>query len=172
VARITFSAAQFSALERTVRGLVRAVRRLAFAAAAAVALIALMLWREDGFDSLDAVVTLLLLTPAAILLFFTRGVLGLVSLPDRLQRVPGESQEQLSELTRIAGSARTAKARSMPLLLWRLRGTAGSLRDVAGITLSLRTFTPAFLAATALAALACVILVGVGLVALIVLALG
>jgi hypothetical protein len=172
VARITLSAVQFSTLERTVRGLVRSVRRLAFAAAAAVVLIALMLWREDGIDSLDAVAVLLLLTPAAILLFFTRGVLALVSLPDRLQRVPGESQEQLSELARIAANARTAKARSTPLLLWRLRGTAASLRDVAGITLSLRVFTPAFLAATALAALACVILVAVGLIALIVLAVG
>lgn len=172
MARITFSAVQFSALERTVRGLVRSVRRLAFGAAAAVALIAVMLWRDDGIDGLDAVVILLLLTPAAILFFFTRGVLELVSLPDRLQRVPRESQEQLSELARVAGDARTAKARSTPLLLWRLYGTAGSLRDVAGITLSLRVFTPAFLAAAAIAALACVILIVVGLVALIVLALG
>src|ERR1700752_3598591 len=99
-----------------------------------------MLWRENGIDSLDAVVILLLLTPGAILLFFTRGVLELVSLPDRLQRVPRESQEQLSELARVAGKARTATARSTPLLLWRLYGTAGSLRDVAGITLSLRVF--------------------------------
>jgi hypothetical protein len=172
VARITVSTIQLSALERTGRNLVRTVRRLAFAAAAAVVLIALLLWREDGFDSLDALVTLLLLTPPAIVLFFTRGVLELVSLPGRLQRVPGESQERLSELARIAGDSRGAKARNVPFLLWRLRGTAGSLRDVAGIALPLRVFTPGFLAATAFAALACVVLVAVGLVVLLVLAVG
>ncbi len=172
MARITVSTIQLSALERTVRRLVRVVRRLAFAAAIAVVLVALLLWREDGFDSLDAVVTLLLLTPPAIVLFFTRGVLELVSLPSRLQRVPGESQERLSELARIAGDSRGAKARNVPFLLWRLHGTAGSLRDVAAVALPLRVFTPAFLAAAGLAALACVILVGVGLIALIVLAFG
>jgi hypothetical protein len=172
VARITVSTIQLSALERTVRNIVRAVRRLVGAAATAVVLIAVLLWREDGFDSLDALVTLLLLTPPAIVLFFTRGVLELVSLPGRLQRVPGESQQRLSELARIAGDSRGAKARNVPFLLWRLRGTVGSVRDVAGIALPLRVFTPAFLAATALAALACVVLVAIGLVALLVLALG
>jgi hypothetical protein len=172
VARLTISTAQLSALDRTVRGFVRTARRLALAAAAAVLLIAVLLWREDGFDGLDAVVTLLLLTAPAIVFLFTRGVLEIVALPGRLQRIPGESQEQLSELTRMAGNARTARARSMPFLLWRLRGTAGSVRNVAGIALPFRVFTPAFLTATAIASLACIILVGVGLIALIVLALG
>ena len=172
MARLTISTAQLSALDRTVRGFVRTARRLALAAAAAVFLIAVLLWREDGFDGLDAVVTLLLLTAPAIVFLFTRGVLEIVALPGRLQRIPGESQEQLSELTQMAGNARTAKARSMPFLLWRLRGTAGSVRNVAGIALPFRVFTPAFLTATAIASLACIVLVGAGLIALIVLALG
>ena len=107
----------------------------------------------------------------AILLFFTRGVLALVSLPDRLQRVPRESQEQLSELARIAANARTAKARSTPLLALATARHGGLAPRRRRDHPSLRVFTPAS-RRPALAALACVILVGVGLVALIVLALG
>lgn len=172
MARLTVSTAQLASLERTIRGFVRVLRRLAVAAAAFAALIALLLWHSGGFDGADGVLTLLLLTPSAIVFFFTRGVLELVSLPARLQRVPGESQEQIAELARIAGDARAAKARNAPFLLWRLRGTTGSLRDVAGIAFSYRVFTPAFLTATALSALACVAIVGAGLIALIVVVLG
>ena len=168
----TISTAQFATLERTVRNLVRAVRRLAFAAVAGVLLIALLLRREDGFDGLDAFVTVLLLAPAAIVLFFARGILELVSLPGRLQRMPGEGQERLAELARLGGEARTARPRNAPFLLWRLRGTVGSLRDVAGIALPFRVLTPASLGITALAALACLALVGFGLIALIALAAG
>ena len=172
MARITISTDQLAAVERTVRSFVRVLRRLALAAAAVALLIALLLRRDGGFDGADAVLTLLLLTPPAIVLFFTRGVLELVSLPGRLQRVPGEGQERIAELTRIAGDSRAAKARNAPFLLWRLRGTAGSLRDVAGIAFSYRVFTPAFLTATALSALACLVIVAAGLIAVIVVALG
>jgi len=172
VARLTVPTAQLASLERAIRGFVRVLRRLAFAAAGFAALIALLLWQSGGFDGADTVLTLLLLTPSAIIFFFTRGVLELVSLPGRLQRVPGESQEQIAELGRIAGDARAAKARNAPFLLWRLRGTTGSLRDVAGIAFSYRVFTPAYLTATALSALACIVIVGAGLIALIVAVLG
>lgn len=171
MARITISTGQLATLERVVRGLVRLVRRLALAAAAAVVPIALLLRRDDGFDALDAVVTISLLAPAAVVLFFAQGMLELVSLPDRLRKVPGEGQERLAELARIAGQARTARARNAPFLLWRLRGAVGSLRDVAGVALPLRVLTPGFLGLAAVAALACVALVGVGLIALLVLAL-
>ena len=169
MAWLTIPTARLAAGDQAVRNLVRTARRLALAAAASVLLIALLLWRDDGFDGADAVLTLLLLTPSAIVFFFTRAVLELVSLPGRLQRVPGESQEQLAELARTAGNARTA---NLPLLLWRLRGPAGTFCDVAGTALSFRVFTPVFLAATAIATLACLVLVGVALVALLVLALG
>ena len=163
---------QLSTLDRFVRGLVRGIRRLAVAGALGVVPIALLLRREDGFDGLDAVVTVLLLAPAAIVLFFAQGVLELVSLPERLRRVPGEGQERLSELSRIAGEARTARVRNAPFLLWRLRGTIGSVRDVAGIALPLRVLTPGFLGLAALATLACAVLAGAGLVALLVLVAG
>ena len=153
------------------RSFVRVLRRLALAAAAVALLIALLLRRDGGFDGADAVLTLLLLTPSAIVLFFTRGVLELVSMPGRLRRVPGEGQERIAELTRIAGDTRGAKARNAPFLLWRLRGTAMSLRDVAGIAFSYRAFTPGFLTAAALSALACLVIIGAGLIALLVVAL-
>ena len=172
MARLTIPTTQLAAIDRTVRNLVRTARRLALASAASVLLIALLLWRDDGFDGADAVLTLLLLTPSAIVLFFTRAVLEFVSLPGRLQRMPGESREELAELARTTGNGRNARPRNLPFLLWRLRGTAGSVRDVAGTALSFRMFTPGFLAVAAIATLACVVLVGVGLVALIVLALG
>lgn len=172
MARIPISTAQLSSLDRVVRSIVRGVRRFALTAAAAVVPIALLLRRQDGFNGFDALVTVLLLAPAAIVLFFAQGVLELVALPDRLRKLPGEGQERLSELARIAGEARTARARNAPFLLWRLRGSIGSLRDVAGIALPLRVLTPAFLGLTALAALACVVLLAAGLIALLVLALG
>jgi hypothetical protein len=166
------AATQLSTLERVVRRIVRAVRRLAVVAAFGAIPIALLLRRDDGFNGLDALVTILLLVPSAIVLFFAQGVLELVSLPERLRRIPGEGQERIAELARLAGDARTARARNAPLLLWRLRGTIGSLRDVAGIALPLRVLTPGFLGLAALAALACVVLAGAGLIALLVLAAG
>ena len=169
---IPISTAQLATLERGVRGLVRAVRRLAFASVAALLPIALLLRRDDGFEEVDVVFLALLLTPPAIVLFFTRGVLELVSLPGRLQRLPGEGQERLTELTRVAGDARTVRPRSAPLLLWRLRRSVGSVRDVAGIALPFRVFTPGFLMLTAFAGLACLGLIGFGLIALVVLAFG
>ena len=57
----------------------------------------------------------------------------------------------------------------MPLLLWRLRGSVGSLRGLVGFAPPLRTFTPGFLGLTAIAALCCILLAAAGLVALLVL---
>ena len=121
------------------------------------------------FSAGDVVITVLLLAPPAILLFFAQGLREVLALPERLRKLPGEGQERLAELTRIAGDARTTRARGIPLLLWRLRGSVGSLRDVAGLALPLRVFTPGFLGLTALAALFCVVLAGAGVVALVVL---
>lgn len=159
-------------LDRFLRSLVRGVRRLAVAGALGIVPIALLLRRDDGLNSLDVLLLIVLLAAPAIVLFFAQGVLELVSLPERLRRVPGEGQERLAELSRLAGEARTARVRSAPFLLWRLRGTVGSLRDVAGIALPLRVLTPGFLGLAALAALACVALAGAGLIALLVLAAG
>ena len=161
MAQITVSTTQLSALAGF-------LRRLAFVAIAGVAAIALALARGE-FSAEDAVITLLLLAPPAILLFFAQGLREVLALPERLRKVPGEGQERIAELTRIAGEARMTRARGMPLLLWRLRGSLGSLRDVAGLALPLRVFTPGYLGLSALSALACFVLAGAGVIALIVL---
>ena len=171
MAQITVSTTQLSALAGFLRGFVRLIRRLAFAAAIGVALLAAVLAR-GGFSAGDAVLTALLLAPPAILLFFAQGVAELIALPERLRRMPGEGGQRLQELTQLAGEARRVRLTGLPSLLWRLRGTLGSLRDVAGMALPLRVFTPPFLGLTAIAALLCVVLTGVGVIALLVLAFG
>lgn len=168
MARIAVSTTQLTALAGAVRRIVRFLRRLALAAIAGVAALAALLLR-DGFSGGDALLTVLLLTPSAILLFFAQGLREVLALPERLRKVPGEGQERLAELSRIAGDARSSRARGVPMLLWRLRGSVGSLRDVAGLALPLRVFTPGFLGLTALAALFCLVLAGAGLAALLVL---
>ena len=168
MARITVSTTQLVALGTIVRRIVRFVHRLAFVGVAGVAAIAAVLARGE-FSTGDAVFIVLLLAAPAIVLFFAQGLRALLALPDRLRKVPGEGQERLAELTRIAGETRTTRARGAPLLLWRLRGSLGSLRDVAGLALPLRVFTPGFLGLTAVAMLVCFVLAGAGVVALLVL---
>jgi len=171
MAQITVSTTQLSALAGFLRGFVRVIRRLAFAALIGVALLAAALAR-GGFSTGDAILTLLLLAPPAIVLFFAQGVAELIALPERLRRMPGEGGQRLQELTRLAGEARSARITGMPSLLWRLRGTVGSFRDLAGMALPLRVLTPPFLGLTAIAMLLCLLLTGVGVIAVIVLAVG
>jgi hypothetical protein len=168
MARLPAASGHVATLERVLRGLVRRLRKLAVVAAAAVVPIALLL-RRDGFETLDGVLVALLLAPVGIVLFFAQGLLELAGLPDRLRRIPGEGQERAGELARLGGELRGARLRRMPLLLWRLRGTIGSMRDLAGIALPLRVLTPGFLGAAALSAFLCAVVAGGGLVALLVL---
>ena len=154
-----------------VHGVVRFLRALAFAAVLGVAAIASVLAR-DGVESLDVVVTIVLLAPPAILLLFAAGLREVQRLPERLRRMPSQGSEQLTELKRIAGAARTGGFRRAPLLLWRLRGVVGSSRDLVGFALPLRVFTPGFLGLAALAGFGSMILIGIGTIMLIVLALG
>lgn len=169
--RITVSTGQLAGLAGLIRGFVRFVRRLSLVAVGAVALLVVVLQR-NGFTATDAVLTIVLLAPPAILLFFAQGVRELLSLPGRLSRVPGEGQQRLAELSRLAGQARTTRARGLPLLLWRLHGAFGSVRDVAGVAVPLRVLTPAFLGLAAFAALLCALLPGIVLIVLIVVAFG
>lgn len=171
MARVPDVGERLAPLERLARGLARRLRRLAIAAVLGVVPIALLL-RRDGFDGADVVLTVLLLVPAAVVLFFTQGLLELVGLPGRLRRMPGEGQQRLAEVARAAGEIRSTRALRAPLVLWRLRGAIGSLRDVAGIALPLRVLTPPFLVATGVAVLACALIALVGLIALVVLAAG
>jgi hypothetical protein len=169
MARITVDVTQLNNLSRFVRAVVRFVRRVAFAGVLGAGAIAALLAR-GGLSALEAIVVALLLAPSAILLLFAQGVRELLALPERLRRMPHEGQERVAELSRLAGQARTTNVRGLPFLLWRLRGTVGSLRDVAGVAVPLRVLTPGFLGLALLAALACMLLVGIGLIALVVLA--
>jgi hypothetical protein len=165
------AAAPLAALERGLRGAVRRLRRLALAALAADVPLAALLAR-GGLDALDVVVAAVLLAPPAVLLFFAQGLGELARVPERLRRVPAEGRERALELARLGSELRGARLRRLPLVLWRLRGAIGSVRDVAGIALPLRVLTPGFLGAAAVAALACAGLVAAGAVALVVLAAG
>ena len=172
MARITVTTTQLASVSGLLHGVIRLVRRLALVGGAAAVLIAVLLWEHGGFDTEDAVLTLLLLGPPAVLVFFSKGLGEIAALPERLRRMPGEGTEQLGELTRAAGRARETRLVGLPLLLWRLRGAVGSVRDVAGFALPLKVLTPGFLGLTALSALLCVIVAGVALIALLVIALG
>lgn len=168
--RVTVPTGQLAALGGLIRGFVRFVRRLSFVAIGAAVVLA-VLFQQDGFTSGEAVLTILFLAPPAILLFFAQGVQTLASLPDRVRRMPGEGQEGIVELSRLAGQARTTRVRGLPQLLWRLRGTFGSVRDVAGVAVPLRVLTPGFLTLAAISALLCILLPAAVLVAVIVVAL-
>lgn len=168
MARITVSTAQLASVGVLLRKLVRLVRRLALVGAAAVAVIAALLWEHGGFDGEDGLLTLILLAAPAILLFFAQSVGELLSMPERLRRMPGEGQERLAELASVAGGTHSTRAIGLPLLLWRLRSTVGSVRGVAGVALPLKAMTPTFLAAAAVSALACLALAGVAVIALLV----
>jgi hypothetical protein len=172
MARITVTTTQLASLGGLLQGVIRLVRRLALVGVASAALIAALLWEHGGFDTEDAVLTLLLLGPPGVLLFFGRGLGEIAALPERLRRMPGEGTERLGELTQVAGRARETRLVGLPLLLWRLRGAVGSVRDVAGFALPLKVLTPGFLGLTALSALLCVLLAGVALIALLVIAAG
>ena len=169
VARVNVATTQLAGLTGFVRGFVRLLRRLALAAIVGVALLATVLARSD-FSAADAVVTMLLLAPPAILLVFAQGVAELIALPERLRRLPGDGGQRLEELARLAGKARTARLRGVPAMLWRLRGTLGSFRDLAGVALPMRVLATPFLGLAAVAALLCVVLAAAGVIALLVLA--
>ena len=171
MARITVSTDQLAALGGPIRAFVRFVRRLSLVAVGAAVVLVVLLQR-DGFAGEDAVLAILFLAPPAILLFFAQGVQTLLAFPQRLSRMPADGGERLAELTRLAGQTGTKRARGLPMFLWRLRGTVGSVRDVAGIAVPLRVFTPGFLALAAFSAAMCILLPAVVLVALLVIALG
>lgn len=168
--RSTIRIGGLEGLAAFVRGVVRVLNGLAFAALLGVAAIASVLAR-GGFEAVDVVVTIVLLAPPGILFLFASGLREVLRLPERLRRMPSQGAEQLSELTRIAGAARTGGFRRAPSLLWRLRGVVGSSRDLVGFALPLRVLTPGFLGLTALAGFFSLILIGAGIIALIVLAL-
>lgn len=171
MARVTVNVGDLQSLTRLLGAVVRLLVRLALVALLGIAAIAAVLAR-GGFSALDGVFTLILVAAPAILLLFAAGLREVARLPERLRRMPSQGRDQLAELTRIAGAARGSGFRRAPSLLWRLRGVAGSTRDLVGFALPFRVFTPPFLALTFFAGAFCVLLVPAGLVALVVLAVG
>jgi len=169
--RVAIPKSGLESLASFFRGVVRSLQGLAIAAVLGVAVIAAALAR-DGFEAADVFVTLVLLAAPAVLLFFAAGLRQVLQLPARVRRMPSEGSEQLAELTRIAGATRGGGIRRAPGLLWRLRRVVGSGRDLVGIALPLKIFTPGFLGLAALAAAVSLFLIGAGLIALIVLAAG
>lgn len=161
--------AQLGGFRRVVRAVVRAIVLLALAAGAGVGLLGLLLAR-NGFAAGDLVVVAVLLVPPAIVLLFAGAIRALVRLPERLAAVPGRGAEQVDELARIAERARTATWRQTPSLLWRGRGLLLATRDLVRVGLPLRLLAPGFLWLTLVSVVVCVVLVGVGLVAFLVLA--
>ena len=150
-----------------IRRFIRFVRRLSLLAFAAVVVLVVLLGR-DGLTVGEGVLTVLCLAPPSVLLFFAQGIRELLTLPERLRRLPGDAEERLAALARLASQARTTRARGLPLLLWRLRSAFGGVRDVAGLAMPLRVFTPGFLALAAVSALLCIALPAVVLIAVLV----
>lgn len=169
--RVTVNVGDLQGLTRLLGAVIRLVARLALVALLGIAAIAAVLAR-GGFSVPDGAFTLALVAAPAILLLFAAGLREVGRLPERLRRMPRQGADQLAELTRIAGEARTSGLRRAPSLLWRLRGAVGSTRDLVGFALPFRVFTPPFLALTFFAAALSMALALAGLVALIVLAVG
>jgi FtsH-binding integral membrane protein len=153
------------------RGLVRLLRRLAVAGVLGAAAVALALARE-GMSTGEWLLFVLLLAAPVVVLFFAQAVNEVAELPERVRRVPGETSEQLSGLSQVAQQARTARLRNVPGLLWRLRGSVGGVRGLAGIALPLRAFTPGFVTMAAISAGVCLAAAIAGVVSLLVLAVG
>ena len=92
MAQITISTDQLAGLAGVIRAFVRFLRRLSLVAIGAVVVLVVLLQR-DGFTGDESGVDDLFLAPPAILLFFAQGVQAVLSLPDRLGRMPAEGQD-------------------------------------------------------------------------------
>nr|MBA2298928.1 hypothetical protein [Actinomycetota bacterium] len=85
--RLTVDVGELQGLTRLLGAVVRFVQRLAFVALLGVAALASLLAR-GGFTAVDAVITVLLAAPPAVLLLFATGLRGVMRLPERLRRMP------------------------------------------------------------------------------------
>ena len=171
MARVTLTAVDLQSLSNLLAAAIRLIRRLAIVAGLGVVAITAGLAR-GGFAAADAVLALVLLVPPGILLVFAAGLREVTGLPERVRGMPQQSVEQLAELSRIAGDARTGGVGRAPSLLWRLRRPVSATRGLLGIASSFHIFTPQFLTLTLLATAGCLLLVLGGLVSLVVLATG
>lgn len=159
----------------------RGTRKLALAALAAAAVIALVVllrWTPDEDETWVGAVALLLLlgVPGGVLLFFSFVVGEVVELPEKLLRTPDTARGHADELRAIARDAQSREApawRRLPGSTWRLAGLVRSARDlIAPHAPILPLLSIPFLAAAAISALVTPLLVLAALVVLLVAAAG
>jgi hypothetical protein len=151
----------------------RTVRTLAFLASVAALVIAFVLY-DDGVSGLDVFALLLAIAPPVMLWILWAALRELAELPDRLRRLPESARERQAELERLAAELREPARRiaRLPRTLLRLRALVVAARDLhAPHAPLLPFFSLPFLTASALAAVAALVVIGTALVLLIAAAL-
>jgi hypothetical protein len=159
----------------------RGVRRFAFVAAGAGAVIALYVlstaFPDSGGEWLATMIVLALAAaPPTMLYIFSEALRGVAELPVRLRGLPSTGREHAAELATLADRARRARGGGLfrlPFHLWRLTRLAASSRE------TLLPYAPllplvsvSFLTLTALAAAAALLEIAVAFVLLLVLVSG
>ena len=157
----------------------RAVRALAFVAAASAAVVAAFVFREGAPDDAGGwaltVLAVALSAAPGIVLFLLAAALGsLAALPGRVRSTPGEARDRGAELREAAEAIRRvrgARVVSLPFLLWRLTRAAGGARELLGPHAGvLPLLSGSFLALSGAAVAATFVLVPVALVLFLLLA--
>ena len=152
---------------RPVAAIARFARRLAFVAAAAAIAIAAALV-GDGFAPVDLVGIGLAAVPPVLLFLLAAALQALAELPERVRAAPREAQAHAAALSALALEARSARLLGLPFVVWRAMRVAGEARELlAPYAPALPLASPAFLGASALAALAVPVEVVVALVLLL-----
>ena len=163
---------------RFLRGLGRATIRLAAFAAIAglVSWIALLrALSGDEATGVLVVTAVLVLTPPAILLLFAFALRALRMIPQRLREAPGTLRDRAGEIRRAAGEIGSRRrgflARLRPVArLWRTVSSSRELVDE--IAPAAMLLSPWMLGAAATSAVAAVVEILVGAVALVLLVVG
>lgn len=151
----------------------RSVRTLAFLASAAALVLAFALY-DDGVSGADVFAMLLVIAPPVMLWILWAALREVSELPDRLRRLPESARERQADLERLAREFREPSRRivRLPRTLLRLRSFVGAARDLLAPHAPLLPFFSAtFLTASALAAVAALVEIGIALVLLIAAAL-
>jgi hypothetical protein len=132
----------------------RLVRRLAIAATAAALAIAIAVF-EDGFAAVDLLGIALAAVPPVLLFLLSAALQALAELPEKIRAAPREAQGRAAGLAGLAREARHARLLRLPFLVWRAARVTAEARDLlAPHAAILPLMSPAFLAASAVAALA------------------
>lgn len=143
------------------------LRGLAIATAVAgVAIVAAVGWRLWGWSSAEVVVQLVIIgvlgTPVVILWLFTAALREVLEIPDHLQAVPqlaARHGAELTDLVRTSRSRHGGGVRGLPADVWRGGRLLLRAREaIPGYGAALTLVSVPFLIASALAVLACVVI--------------